>query len=53
MMMDGRNTVMRCSASSPSPAESVGEPPRTHEFGETQPGARLVFDDQNPLTGGG
>ena len=51
MMMDGRKAVMRCSASSPSAAESVGEAPRAHELGRARAGCGLVLDDEHALAG--
>ncbi len=49
MMIVGRKTVMRFSASSPSSAASVVKPHACTELGESEPCARFIFDDENAL----
>ena len=49
MMMEGRNAVMRWSASSPSPAASVVKPQVRTSSVSPSARARLVLDDQDAL----
>ena len=50
MMMVGRKTVMRWSASSPSPAESVMKPHVRTNSVQAEPRAGLVLDDEDSFS---
>ena len=51
-MMEGRNAVMRVERLLAVAGGVGGEAPGTNELGQSEPGGRLVFDDEHPLAGG-